>query len=325
MSLRKIGFLLFIIALSFFGCNNDDDSTSNAIEIRDRDEQQVDDDAALLEYFNNHYYNAGDFEGVSNPKIADLKIEKLPENGEIPDPEINKLLITELESENPNGILRTTLVNFADVNYKIYFLELNKGGGDKSPNFSDRIRYIYEGSLLDGFVFDSAATPVTSHLVGDGRNISGLVVGFRKVIPLFKVAVSINDKEDGTLDYVNHGTGVMFLPSGMAYFNNSLPGIPPYSPLLFKFEIYESFEVDFDGDGVPNHEEDLNDDGEFLVDPDNPDTDDDTDDDRLPNLIDQDDDGDGILTINEDKNGDGDPTNDDTNGNGIPNYLDPEE
>ena len=62
------------------------------------------------------------------------------------------------------------------------------------------------------------------------------------------------------------------------------------------------------------------------------------------NYFDADDDGDGVLTINEDledtdlsvdsdgdgdftndKNGDGDPTNDDTDGDGIPNYLDPDD
>ena len=48
----------------------------------------------------------------------------------------------------------------------------------------------------------------------------------------------------------------------------------------------------------------------------------DTDLDGIPNYIDSDDDGDGILTKNEDPDGDGDPTNDDTDGDGTPNYLD---
>ena len=48
----------------------------------------------------------------------------------------------------------------------------------------------------------------------------------------------------------------------------------------------------------------------------------DTDSDLTPNYLDRDDDGDGILSINEDPNGDGDPTNDDTDNDGIANYLD---
>ena len=48
----------------------------------------------------------------------------------------------------------------------------------------------------------------------------------------------------------------------------------------------------------------------------------DTDKDGTPNYLDRDDDGDGILTINEDLDGDGDPTNDNTDGDALPNYLD---
>ena len=43
------------------------------------------------------------------------------------------------------------------------------------------------------------------------------------------------------------------------------------------------------------------------------------------NYVDQDDDGDGVLTINEDANGDGNPANDfnDTNNPILPDYLNP--
>jgi hypothetical protein len=53
-------------------------------------------------------------------------------------------------------------------------------------------------------------------------------------------------------------------------------------------------------------------------------TDDDTDGDGTPNYLDVDDDGDTVLTIDEDPNGNGDPTDDDTDGDGTPNYLDVE-
>lgn len=96
---------------------------------------------------------------------------------------------------------------------------------------------------------------------------------------------------------------------------------------------------DDDGDGVPNAFEDFNGDGDI--------TNDDTDGDGTPNYLDNDDDGDGVLTIDEavdengnpvDTDGDGDVDyldNDDdgdglfsnfetgdTDGNGVPDYLD---
>ncbi len=63
---------------------------------------------------------------------------------------------------------------------------------------------------------------------------------------------------------------------------------------------------DTDGDGVPDVNEDLNQNGNLQ--------DDDTDADGIPNYLDTDDDGDGVPTANE---------LGDANGDGIPDYLDP--
>jgi len=71
---------------------------------------------------------------------------------------------------------------------------------------------------------------------------------------------------------------------------------------------------DTDGDGVFDEFEDLNQDNDY--------TNDDTDQDGIPNYNDTDDDGDGVLTADEDINNDGDFTNDDTDGDGVVNYLD---
>ncbi len=85
---------------------------------------------------------------------------------------------------------------------------------------------------------------------------------------------------------------------------------------------------DTDGDETPNFMDD-DDDGDGALtlyedwnnngDP----TDDDTDDDGTPNYLDADDDDDSVLSVNEDVNGDGNPLNDDTDGDGLPNLIDP--
>lgn len=51
----------------------------------------------------------------------------------------------------------------------------------------------------------------------------------------------------------------------------------------------------------------------------------DNDEDGVPDYYDNDDDNDGVLTIDEDIDGDGDPTNDNTDGDELPNYLDPDD
>ncbi|WP_424493417.1 hypothetical protein [Salinimicrobium sp. GXAS 041] len=87
---------------------------------------------------------------------------------------------------------------------------------------------------------------------------------------------------------------------------------------------------DTDNDGIPNYL-DIDDDGdnvstseEIAVEAENTASDlPDTDGDGIPNYLDNDDDGDGTLTIFEDWDEDGDPT-DDLNDEGVPYYLNPE-
>ena len=109
-----------------------------------------------------------------------------------------------------------------------------------------------------------------------------------------------------------------------------------------------SCEFDYDTDGVPTADEDVNLDTNLANDDtdadgiynfaDNDDDGDlvltnleyvfprntnslDSDGDTIPNYLDNDDDGDGILTINEDANGNNNPMDDDADGDGIPNFL----
>ena len=311
MTLRKATLFILILALGFISCKKDDGGDSIEIIIRDRTEQQLADNDSINTYLNNHYYNSSEFESNTNPSIKDLVITALLENETVPNG--STLLIDAIETKN---------VVFADTDYEIHYIDLNKNVSDAvpSPTFSDNVLVAYEGFALDNEVFDSAVNPVLFDL-------TALIPGWRKILPEFKTAENFDENADGTLTYINHGVGVMFLPSGVAYYSTATSGIPVYSPIVFKFDLLKTSENDHDGDGVPSYKEDLNNDGEFNVNFDDltDETDDDTDGDGTPDYADTDDDGDGVLTINEDINGDGDPTNDDTNGNGVPNYLDSED
>lgn len=315
MKLEKISLLIFCLAICFTSCKKDDNSIDPiVIELRDRDEVQAEDIALIEAYLSSHYYNSVAFDAITNASIKDLVITPLALD-ETEAPADHTLLI--------NAVGESKKVVFADTDYEFYVLDLNpridENDGGKSPAFSDLARVRYEGFTLDNDVFDSAVTPVDFDLVN-------LIPGWRKVLPSFKTAESFMDGDDGTVDYMNHGVGVMFLPSGLAYFSNVTSGISAYEPIAFKFDLLQTAENDHDGDGIPSYLEDLNGDGEFtanFVDT-TDETDDDTDGDTIPNYFDADDDGDGIPTIDEDIDGDGDPTND-IGKNNIPKYLDPEE
>lgn len=323
MRIVKISLLVLCLSIGLFSCKNDDDDNvineAVAIPPRDRAEVQLEDDVKIIEYLTTHYYNAQKFTNNVNAKISDLIIstEALDDT--------YKVLFT--DDNIDNDAVEVNTVTLFNVAYKFYTLKLNQGGGD-AVNFSDAVRVNYVGSLLSNDnVFDSAASPVVLNLIGDNIQISGTIIGWRKVMSLFNASQSFTDASDGTVSYNNHGVGVMFLPSGLAYFSSPpSTDIPRYASLIFKFDLVQTFESDFDNDGVPSHLEDVSNpkDGEFFVEPDNQENDDDTDNDGFPDYVDPDDDGDGVLTIDEDLNNDGDPTND-IGKNGIPNYLDPEE
>ena len=284
-----------------------DDPDFQPVPDRDRTEQQAADSDSLINFLTTHYYNSEFLQTGTNLTIDDIVITELAAGESVPTG--HTLLMDDVE-------LKTTTYEGAD--YEYYILRLNQGGGAQAPNFTDKVRVNYEGSLVeDGSVFDSSVNPADFNLVGFGVNsTTGTIRGWQLSIPEFNVASSFTDNGDGTIQYNDYGLGVMFIPSGLGYFSRALIGIPVYSNLIFKFELYQTELNDHEGDNVPSYAEDLN--GNLDV------FDDDTDGDNIANYIDGDDDGDGVLTINEDIDGDGDPTND-IGSNGIPRYLDPEE
>jgi len=316
----KLYILLITILLLGFSCGDDDDDGIVEVPEADRTEQQVIDNDSLVSFLQSHYVDESLL--TNNPTILfnEIEINQLPEDGELPNPDQNSLLIDMVET------LTTT---YFDVEYEYYILKINQGGSENSPNFSDKVRVSYEGTLMDDTVFDSSSTPVDFDL-------TSTIAGWGRVLPEYNNAEDFIVNSDGTVTYNNPGIGIMFLPSGLGYYSAAAGTVPVYSNLIFKFKVFQSEVNDHDFDNVPSHLEDLN--GDYDL------TNDDTDEDTFADFIDSDDDNDGTLTIDEDLEpdsdltvdrdgdgdptndiGDGDPTNDDTDGDGIPNYLDPDD
>ncbi len=316
----KLYILLITILLLGFSCGDDDDDGIVEIPEADRTEQQVIDNDSLISFLQSHYVDESLL--TNNPTIHfnEIEINQLPEDAELPNPDQNSLLIDMVET------LTTT---YFDVEYEYYILKINQGGSENSPNFSDKVRVSYEGTLMDDTVFDSSSTPVDFDL-------TSTIAGWGRVLPEYNNAEDFIVNSDGTVTYNNPGIGIMFLPSGLGYYSAAAGSVPVYSNLIFKFKVFQSEENDHDFDNIPSHLEDLN--GDYDL------TNDDTDEDTFADFIDSDDDNDGTLTIDEDLEpdsdltvdrdgdgdptndiGDGDPTNDDSDGDGIPNYLDPDD
>ena len=288
-----------IVLLVFFTlfnstCSPDDDDEEPP---RDYFEQSLEDDQQLVQYLKSHYYNYQDFTNVVD--------------------EDKEILIDTITSENPNlkplfDFAVQTSIPLASsdgeiIDHKLYHIVVKEGIRiEDKPSIADSVYLSYKGKLLNGNIFDEKSNPVWF----DTANV---IRGFRYGLQYFSPGNFIQ-KENGTVDFNQFGRGLIFMPSGLGYFNNAQTNIPTYSPLVFDISVFTINRADHDNDGVLSIDEDPNNDG-------NP-YNDDTDGDGIINMYDDDDDGDGILTKNELDGDDSDNLPDDSNNDGIPDYLD---
>lgn len=286
IAIMKFGNItLTILSLMFIitSCTPDDDGTT-ITPPRDRTEVYAEDLEEIETFLEEHYYNYEEFDFTDPYSTANDDFEIV--FGEIADdptkiplidrPELKFKMVEDPEEE---GLM-----------YKLYYLEVREGEGNE-VHFIDQAHVTYEGVLTDDTVFDSAINPTNFDLTSVGLN-AGVVTGFREALIEFKTAASpYTVNGDGTISYHKHGIGAAFIPSGLGYFNNLLEDIPSYTPIIFKFSLFDRALLDHDSDGIPSFMENLNDDLDVF--------DDDTNEDGAPNFFDGDDDGDGVLTRNE--------------------------
>ena len=293
--MNKLTLFFGILCLVFVtACDEDQRGFGVVDPPRDFDAQRAVDNDSLLSFMKNWSYNHEDYADMANEnKHITFTIDSLK-------PEEGKLSIF----NNVNEI--TVKVKDTDDVYHdhtAYILPLREGVGD-SPTIADSVFITYKGMLLDRSQFDERTSPIWFESLS-------VVKGFSALMPQIKRAASPTINSDGTYAFDGFGSAAIFMPSAMGYYNDSR-SVPAYSPLIFAVDLYTYNTTDHDGDSVPTHIEDLNQDGYF---------DEDTDSDNIPNYSDQDDDNDGILTRYEyDVNNDGVP--DDTDNDGTPDYLD---
>jgi hypothetical protein len=177
-----------------------------------------------------------------------------------------------------------------DTNYRLYYIILNEGGG-LSPSVVDSVFTSYRGwKVIDNLTFDTAIEP--AWLTADG-----VVSGFRQILPLLKTAESFSDTNDGTVNFVNFGNALVFIPSGLGYFNTPPPSIGAYQPLVFQIQLKSLRYRDHDRDGILSKDEIYGSTSSIWLQ--------DTDGDNIPDFLDRDDDGDRVLTRNEIKDSEG--------------------
>lgn len=313
MKLRVL-IALFIISILTFSCKKDDISVE---PLRDYAEQYALEKENIEKFLKDYTITV-----INNPGgNDDMDVAYL----KITDP-LTQVAIWDM----PNLTFRD--VTLHDIVYKVYYLNLREGVGSYPTNV-DAVLTSYRGVRLYTQAIEGE-TEVTienaqfeyNQFPSSMFRLDGVIRGWSEIFPQFKTG-TYTEAADGSVSYTDFGAGVMFLPSGLGYYNITLSGIPAYSPLVFSFKLYELQRLDQDQDGIKSVFEDLNNDRYMFTLATGVVNADDTDGDGVPDYLDVDDDGDGILTKNEidrDSSGVAILPYPDCDGDGIPNYLDPD-
>jgi len=271
MNKFKFYFIVMFSGLLLFSCKNDD--SEDEVAVRDYQTQYNADIALIETYLKTHYLIVTDSPGMTSDMNVAFGV--IPEGN--PDGLVSLWL-------RPDLLSKTVEVNY--VTYKLYYIALRQGDPSKeSPSVVDKILVSYDGSYLDtaGALNRFEYVPYPNVPLG----LDSTILGWTEIFPFFKPGTSTVVVGEPTV-YNDFGAGIMFIPSGLGYYNIATAAIPSYSPLIFSFKLYDMTRADQDGDGILSIYEDRNGNGIF--------TDDDTDGDGIPDYQDGDDDGDGTTT-----------------------------
>lgn len=311
-------FVTLALALTLFSCKNDDDSGVVEVPPSLLSDVSPEDNAKIKEFLNTHFYNYEDFQNEPEGFDHRIVIDTIAGENADKDPMMKYVDSIKINVSSSHFGLSADEEN---VPHTLYFIEVREGGTANSPTYADSTLVKYQGSLLDGTLFDESQDFVWQELPftvrGYANGIANLKAG---------TADQIVENGDGTYTIANSGMGIIIMPSGLGYFSSPTSAvIPRYAPLVFKIELGLFVEdTDNDNDGIPSIQEDVNGNG-YLLD-DNTDLESERFTGPLPNFRDFDDDGDGVSTRDEisDENGNIISPYPDADGDGLPDYLDPD-
>lgn len=294
-------FFLLITLVLVVSCDKNDDTTS--LPLRDYATQYETDLDRIEEFLKTHY-----IEVVSSPGASEdmnVTYTEIPTGGT--QTSIWNQTTYPLQTRNV-----TVKQNNVDITYKIYYLKLRDGSSSNSkyPCNVDNVLTSYNGKYISTETVEENGNDVEKLKITQFEesinpqaflSLTNVIRGWSEIFPQFSTG-SYSGNPDGTTSFFDFGAGVMFIPSGLAYFGTPTTSIPVYSPLIFSFKLYEIERADQDGDGIPSYLEDINGDrylnvlSEGVVNPD------DTDGDEIPDFLDIDDDGDFFTTASEIRN-----------------------
>lgn len=309
--MKFLKYTAFFLLIFLAACNSD--KKDKVEPPRDEMEVYLENLSEIEDFLSSHYYYLEESTGFHTYKRVFFdSVQSSDQTPLIDDP-----------------ALKSKIVKTKKVEYKVYYLEIRQGSSDEyQPTFADKVALTYRATNMNGELFaetvnpEAVDIPMTNHTLFNKGAIRGTIAGITE----FKGGSDFTENPDGTITYADdYGIGAVFIPSGLAYFQNPPlnTSVKQYKPFIFGFQVYKAVQMDHDNDGIPSFMEDLAGNENLYAT--------DTDKNGTPNFLDNDDDGDGVPTRDEiiihetdlDWLTPDDLEFPDSNNSGTPNYLDP--
>ena len=253
--MKKLFFCFIVLLISLTSCKKEEEIEPP----RDVAEQASEEEIKLEEFLSSHFYNYEQFESSDIP--VEISIDSIAGSNQGKIALINQVVKQFVKVKTSSGDL---------IDHPIYTLIAKEGSG-QSPSRADSTYVSYKGILLNKNQFDRSFEPIWFDL-------TSVVRGFREGLGAFKSGDFTVD-QNNIVTFSNYGQGIIFMPSGLGYYNQNSGAIPEYSPLIFIINLYLVKKTDHDGDGILSGLE-YDNDGDGLPD--------DTDEDGLADYLDQD-------------------------------------
>jgi FKBP-type peptidyl-prolyl cis-trans isomerase FkpA len=229
---KILSVFVFCVVLASCSKTKDPDVTP----LRDYATQYADDLDSIDQYIDTHYLTYDTEYNVSFDTL-------LPTSGH-----------SSIRAESVAYHLSDTTVVQNGINYKVYFIKFREGDilNGKRPTQVDSVNVSYRGIKIYNKTkndqFDISQSPTWFKL-------QEVISGWSHIIPNFHTGTYTPGTGGNPTTFNNFGAGVMFLPSALAYYNNSAGTIPAYTPIAFSFKLYELHYRDHDADGILSKDE----------------------------------------------------------------------
>lgn len=220
--MKKVILTLFAASVLIVSCKKDDEHKVEPP--RDRGEEAIAAQNEIEDYLSNYAYNYEDFENPTEDFDYRIVMDSIEAgSGKTP-------LIEQVESKTVEDPFEP------GVKYKLYYLKVAQGEGTAVADAEVAFITYESWRLSSNELLERTSSSQPKPFVMENKTSNA---GLKAALEEFNAANGFVENEDGTISYDGYGIGAVFVPSGLAFFNNPPLSAPIgyYNQLIYTFQV----------------------------------------------------------------------------------------